>query len=168
MLDKRGAVLETARRVSRLLREHDLRGAVIGGVAVVLHGHVRTTRDVDVFCVDDLSRYKPIFESAGATFNKANKEFVLDDIPIHLVDADMVKPAPRHFVVIEDVTTIDLPDLINLKLHTGLSKVTRAQDLADVIGLIRSHNLNSTFAARLDKPLRVPFRKLVAAIKRGD
>jgi predicted nucleotidyltransferase len=49
MLEKRGAVLETARRVSHLLRDNKINGAIIGGVAVVLHGHVRTTKDVDVF-----------------------------------------------------------------------------------------------------------------------
>ena len=40
MLDKKGAVLETAVKVSRLLQQHHLDAAVIGGVAVVLHGHI--------------------------------------------------------------------------------------------------------------------------------
>src|SRR5439155_26150806 len=43
MLDKRGAVLATAVKVSRVMRERGIDGAVIGGVAVVLHGHIRTT-----------------------------------------------------------------------------------------------------------------------------
>src|SRR6184192_3328155 len=49
MLDKRGAILDTAREVSRVLKQHKVRGAIIGGVAVVLHGHIRTTKDVDVY-----------------------------------------------------------------------------------------------------------------------
>jgi len=35
MLEKRGAVMETAVKVSRILKKHDIDGAVIGGVAVV-------------------------------------------------------------------------------------------------------------------------------------
>ena len=46
MLDNRGAVLETARTISRIMREHGVPGAIIGGVAVVLHGHVRGLKPV--------------------------------------------------------------------------------------------------------------------------
>jgi hypothetical protein len=49
MLDRRGAVLDIARQVSQLMRTAGIPGVVIGGVAVVLHGHVRTTRDIDIF-----------------------------------------------------------------------------------------------------------------------
>lgn len=158
--------MDTARRVSALLRDHHIRGAVIGGVAVVLHGHVRTTRDVDVFVADPLVSFKPILESAGASFNPTRKEFILDSVPVHLVDQKMVLPAPKHFVVIEDVATIDLADLISLKLRSGTKNVTRAQDIADVIGLIRCHTLTSTFSSKIEKSLRPEFRKLVAAVKR--
>ena len=51
-LQGRGAILDVARQVSDVLRAEELEGAVIGGVAVVLHGHVRTTADVDVFALD--------------------------------------------------------------------------------------------------------------------
>lgn len=44
-----GPLLDVARDVSRILRERDLDSAIIGGVAVVMHGHVRTTLDVDVY-----------------------------------------------------------------------------------------------------------------------
>jgi predicted nucleotidyltransferase len=49
MLEGRGAVLETARHVSRILLAQHVPGAVIGGVSVTLHGHVRATSDVDVY-----------------------------------------------------------------------------------------------------------------------
>lgn len=166
MLDKRGAVMETAQRVSMLLREKNVRGAVIGGVAVVLHGYLRTTKDVDIYVADDPGVFKPILESAGASFNAATEEFVLDAVPVHLVDSTMALPAPREFLVIDDVVTVGLADLINLKLRSGTSKVSRAQDLADVIGLIRAHRLTSDFAAKLHESLRADFCKLVTAIKR--
>jgi hypothetical protein len=67
---------------------------------------------------------------------------------------------------IEQVLTVSLPDLINLKLRSGLKHVTRAQDLADVIGLIRAHHLRGDFAGKLEKSLRPEFRKLVKAVQK--
>lgn len=167
MLDKRGAVLETARRVSSLLSQHKISGAIIGGVSVVLHGHIRTTRDVDVWIEGPLSSFRPAIESIGGTFDADRKEFLLDSVPIHLVDENMVQPQPRQVVEIEEITTISLPDLLNLKLKSGLARISRAQDLADVIGLIKCHNLTGSYAGQIDKPLRPEFRKLVKAVASG-
>ena len=59
-----------------------------------------------------------------------------------------------------------LPDLISMKLRSGSANLLRAQDLADVIGLIHHHQLTSEFARHLDKSLRPAFRKLVRLIQR--
>jgi hypothetical protein len=166
MLDKRGAVLETARCVSALLRNNNITGAVIGGVSVVLHGHIRTTRDVVVWVLGPLTEVSRLLESSGATFDAAMKEFLLDSIPVHLVDENMVQPPPKQTMEIEQVLTVSLPDLINLKLRSGLKHVIRAQDLADVIGLIRAHHLPGDFAGKLEKSLRPEFRKLVKAVQK--
>jgi len=167
MLDKRGAVLETARRISTLMRDHSIGGAIIGGVAVVLHGHIRTTRDVDVWVDAPLAGFQKVLESNGASFDPKKKEFILDAIPVHLVDENMVQPPPRERVTIDKVTTVGMPDLVNMKLRSGLKNIARAQDLADVIGLIRCHNLRGDFAAKIEKSLRPEFRKLVKAVQ-GD
>jgi len=167
MLDKRGAVLETARTVSRVLREHHIRGAVIGGVAVVLHGHVRTTKDVDVLIQQPLEPLRGVLESEGFEFDSAQGEFRRDAVPVHLVPQDMVTPAPKTFVEIEDITTLRLADLISIKLHSGTRNIARAQDLADVIGLIRQHQLSPSYASQIDPPVRAEFRKLAKAVRRG-
>jgi hypothetical protein len=57
MLGKRGAVLDSARNLSRLLHDHNLRGAIINGVAVALHGHVRTTRDDGILAHDSTQHF---------------------------------------------------------------------------------------------------------------
>ncbi len=62
------------------------------------------------------------------------------------------------------MTTVCLADLIAMKLRSGLVKITRAQDLADVLGLIRRRGLKGDFARELDPDLRPAFRKLVNAI----
>ena len=165
MLDKRGAVLETAHSISRLLRQGKINGAVIGGIAVVLHGHVRTTRDVDVWVQGPLAEFGNLLEDHGATFDRKHKEFILDGIPVHLVAEEMAVPRPSGTVEIDGILTVSLADLINLKLHSGMKNIARAQDIADVIGLIRQRRLTAAFAGRLHKSLRAEFRKLVKAVR---
>jgi hypothetical protein len=52
-----------------------------------------------------------------------------------------------------------------MKLASGIKNILRAQDLADVIGLIRQKRLTSEFARKLDKSVRPEYRKLVKAIE---
>src|SRR4051812_3695673 len=159
MLEKRGAVMETAVKVSHILKKRDIDGAIIGGVAVVLHGHIRTTKDVDVAIRGSLEQCKIAFEEAGLTFDPKKREFDLDGVPVQLVGDEMVK-LPEGFVEIEGVQTVRLADLINIKLKSGLSSKIRAQDIADAIGLIRAHNLSGAFASKVDRSVRKEFRKL--------
>lgn len=49
---------------------------------------------------------------------------------------------------------------IEMKLTSGSTNILRAQDLADVIGLIRQHGLTSEFARQLRKSARQAYRQL--------
>jgi hypothetical protein len=69
-------------------------------------------------------------------------------------------------VEIEGIATIPLQDLIAMKLRSGTKNLLRAQDLADVIGLIRHHKLTGGFARLLENSLRPTFRTLVRKIER--
>ena len=137
MLEGKGAILDVARRVSRVLEENRTAGAVIGGVAVVLHGHVRTTVDVDVFVPAPLEAFADHLRGAGFSFDAGQCEFSHGGVPVHLVTQEQTGTAPTHLLTIDDIRTVSLADLINMKLRTGTRSVLRAQDLADVIGLIR-------------------------------
>jgi Nucleotidyl transferase of unknown function (DUF2204) len=165
MLEGRGAVLETARDISRILQENEIAGAVIGGVSVTLHGHVRATSDVDVFVPEPLATFAEHLRAAGYDFDPHQREFIQEKVPVHLVPPSHAFPIPSHFTVIDDVRTVSLADLINLKLRSGLSSVLRSQDLADVIALIRVNKLDGRFASRISKPLRAEFRRLLAAVR---
>lgn len=164
-LNGTGPLLEVAREVSRILSEAGEEGAVIGGVAVVLHGHVRTTMDVDVYA-PSAERIGDLLKGQGFAFDVERREFRKRGVPVHLVTAAQVKVPPRHFETIDEIQTISLADLISIKLRSGTENIARAQDIADVIGLIRVHTLRSDFAARIDKELRSEFRKLVKAVAR--
>ena len=166
ILEKRGTVLDTAREISRLMRNAGIPGVVIGGVAVVLHGHVRTTKDVDVFVDPPLQPLANLLTRNGFAFDREQRTFIKHGVPVQLVLPEHVAAPLRGTLEIDGVTTVTLVDLIGMKLRSGSTNLLRAQDLADVIGLIRHHQLTSEFARHLDKTLRSAFRKLVRLIQR--
>lgn len=166
-LEGRGPVLDVARDVSRIMMEKGIEGGVIGGIAVLLHGHARTTIDVDVYVAStkDMAR---ALEAGGYEFHADQRAFVKHNVPVHLVTIDTLRTAPAEYQVISGVRVASLHDIIGMKLRSGTDDILRAQDLADVIGLIRRLRLSSEFASRLPKPLRSTFRKLARAIQRQD
>ena len=166
MLEDRGAILEVAREVSRLMEQAGVAGVVIGGVAVALHGHVRTTMDVDVLVDPPLERMSDLLTANGFVCDPKRREFVKHGVPVHLVrpeDARIEKRGESR--VIDGVTVASLGDLVEMKLRSGTTNPLRAQDLADVIGLVRHHRLTGEFAAQLDPSLRREFRKIVRLIQ---
>jgi hypothetical protein len=165
LLDKRGSILEMARELSRVMIRENVPGVVIGGIAVVLHGHVRATKDIDIFVDQPLETIANVLRAEGFQYDEARREFLRDDIPVHLVTRQQLARAPRKTMEIDGITTVSLADLIEMKLESGSKNVLRAQDLADVIGLIRQNDLSSEFARHLDKTLRSAYRKLVKAIR---
>ncbi len=168
LLEGRGAILSTAREVTEVLAASGLECAVIGGVATVLHGHVRSTSDVDVFLTKQDDRVRESLEDAGFAFDAAHREFRKGAVPVHLVFARQLRTVPSHFVQIDGVRCVDLPDLVTMKLELGTTDLLRVQDIADVIGLIRANQLTSAFAAKIAKSVRPEFRKLVKAIGLRD
>ena len=147
------------------MRAAGIPGVVIGGIAVVLHGHVRTTKDVDSFVSPPLEPLADLLTAHGFLFDPEERAFIKHGVPVHLVPPEQVGASLEETIEIDGVTTASLVDLVAMKLRTGSSNLLRAQDLADVIGLIRHHQLTSAFAQHLDKALRPAFRKLARMIQ---
>lgn len=166
LLDRRGSILELAREISQIMRRRKIPGMVIGGVAVVLHGHTRSTTDVDVFIDQPLLPILDHLISEGFTYDEASREFRRGGVPLHLITREQISNPPRETVEIDGVTTVGLADLVEMKLASGTKNMLRAQDLADVIGLIRHHRLTREFAEHLEDSLRPALRKVVTAIER--
>jgi hypothetical protein len=166
LMEGRGAILDTARQVSAMLGEAGLSAAVIGGIAVVLHGHWRATRDIDLLVASPLEEVGKVLDSHGFRLDSTRREFVRDAIPVHLVLPEQTGTSVLRTIEIEGIVTVPLEDLICMKLRSGTRNLLRAQDLADVIGLIRHHKLTGEFARLLENSLRPAFRKLVRKIER--
>jgi hypothetical protein len=168
LLDKQGKILDIAREISALMRAAGLHGVVIGGIAVVLHGHLRTTKDVDIFSPPPLEPLAELLTAHGFVFDRAERAFVKHGVPVHLVLPEQIGLSLHEVIEIDRISTAPLADLINIKLRSGSANLLRAQDLADVIGLIRVHKLDRSFARQLDKTLRPAFRRLVRMIQKED
>lgn len=164
LLDGKGSLMEVAREVSQIMRAAMGSAPVIGGIAVVLHGYVRTTIDINLF-TNDPKAVSASMKASGFEYHKARREFIRDGIPVHLVTPNETRFEPQKTIEIDGVETVTLADLIAMKLRSGLKNRLRAIDLADVIGLIRARRLKTTFASQIPKDLRTDFRNLVRAIE---
>ena len=149
------------------MRREGIPGVVIGGIAVLLHGYVRTTEDIDVFIDQPLTTLKDLLIAEGFEFDEQRREFVRFGVPVQIVTRDLVTKPPQRTVEIDGIMTVTLPDLIGMKLESGSKNVLRTKDMADVIGLILHHGLGSDFARHLDKSLRPTYRKLIKAMRQA-
>lgn len=162
LLGEGSELLAVARRISGAGA-----GPILGGIAVFLHGYQRTTRDIDIFA-EDSPVAAAVLESLGATWDATRREHTLDGVPIHIVTTRQTGFVPAGSVEIGGIRIVPLADLVAMKLATGLSRPSRAQDLADVVGLIRAVPLDKAFAAKLPADLRTDFKRLVDAVQTDD
>jgi hypothetical protein len=142
-------VWDTAGDCAIALRQRGLPIAVVGGVAVCLHGYRRNTVGVDMLVRrEDVTAVRETLEQAGYIWNAEAREFVgsagvavqflLSGEPagddtsfgVYLPDPS----APHVTTELEGLPVISLSRLIALKLACGLGNVRRTYcDSADVV-----------------------------------
>ncbi|MBN8597612.1 MAG: hypothetical protein J0L78_08060 [Planctomycetes bacterium] len=148
-------MLDRARKVT------DATGCpVVGGIAAILHGTGRTTRDIDIYSSDFKATHEAML-AAGFKWNAKRREHIVDDVPVHFVADDSLGGPPKKVSTIKGIKVISLADLIRGKLTVGLEAIHRAKDIGDVVELIQNVPLKKDFAAKLPKHLRQPFKELV-------
>jgi hypothetical protein len=140
---------------------------VLGGIAVILHGHARTTIDLDLYTPDRVLTDEQL-RAAGARWDSAHREHVYDGVRIHTVTPDDAGHVVRHVSMIDGVRVVSLKDLIAIKMRTGLKHPHRAKDTVDVMELIRVVPLDESFAPKLPEDLRAAFKKLVEVVRAGE
>ena len=166
---------ELTRRVHRLLSRENIDHAVVGGVAVCLHGYRRNTVDLDLLIrADDSTALRAILQKEGLRWMAKGKEFRSPSgVAVQCVvagesegpgqEAKFPDPGDTHSVTtLEDLPVLSLPQLIQAKLACGLGDMRRThKDFADVVELIAIHRLDGGFARLLHKSVRKEFRQLV-------
>lgn len=173
--DEKSETHETLRRICKRLQELEIPYSVVGGMALFRHGFRRFTEDVDILVTkDDLKTihqhltglgYTPLFEGSKNlrdTQSGVRIEFLLTGNypgdgqvkPVAFPDPDDVSET------LEEISYVNLPTLIELKLASGMSGAGRMKDLADVQELIRLLSLPQGFSANLNEYVRPEYEEL--------
>lgn len=173
--------------LGKLARDLDRFGvdyAVIGAVALNQHGFQRFTSDIDLLMTfDGLERFRDSLVGLGyrPAFEGAKKEFRTTDanVPVEVIVAGEFpgdgQPKPVSFprpgdfsVVIDEVKTITLEKLVELKLASGMTAPDRLKDLADVQELIKIKRLDADFAGKLDEYVQAKYLELYEGVVAGS
>jgi len=174
MLEKE-SLWATATRCHQASAAREIPHAVIGGVAVCLHGYQRTTVDIDLLVIPGMAeQVRECLEAAGFQWDASDREFRdASGVAVQFLVAgeragkgsDVTLPDPRDPATIETLEGLpvaSLERLIEMKIACGEGNIHRTHKaFADLVELIASHDLDGTFAARLHKSVRHTFRRLL-------
>jgi hypothetical protein len=175
---KNDPVHKTMRRTIKNLEKAAIPYALMGGMAVNLHGHRRTTNDVDfLLTADGLAEFKARFvpkhydaiPQRPRRFRDHKNQVIVDFLVTGLYPGNG-RPGPISFpdpaavcTRVEGFQVIDLPMLMELKLAAR-----RYQDFADVVSLIRAHELDESYRERLHPSVRGDYIECLEEKRRED
>ncbi|MEK7270778.1 MAG: nucleotidyltransferase family protein [Planctomycetota bacterium] len=172
---KKDPVHDALRAIARRLREEEIPYAVAGGMALVAHGYLRTTEDVDVVVTaEGLAAVHERLKGLGyrAAFKGSRHlrdteggvriEFLVSgEFPGDGKKKPVAFPDPsKASVEIDRIRYVSLATLVEMKLASGMTNPGRLKDLADVQEMIRILGLKAAFARKLDPYVRATFEKL--------
>jgi hypothetical protein len=180
----RSPLVETVRRIHELMERAGGTYAVIGGMAVIRHGGLRTTHDVDILTTRETWDSARSVESSPLVGAKDHAEDATTGVPVDLLfagddwDMPFALPAPtgdvREFDPRFGAYYVSLPWLLSIK--TGAYVATRdadgpelaAKDLADLVLLIQKNGerLTPELLGRLHPTVRREFEAILTAVRR--
>ncbi len=176
----KGLVNTTLKRIVQTLDDRGIAYAVIGAIALNLHGYRRFTEDIDLLLTKEgLERfhdelvglgYRPAFEGSRKQFRATEGNIRVEIVTAGEYPGDGL-PKPIRFpdpaeaaLDIDGIKTITLEKLVELKLASGMSAPHRLKDLADVQELIKVKHLSADFADKLDASVRDKYIELHRAV----
>jgi len=173
--DEKSAVYDALRQVVARLSELHVPFAVVGGMALFQHGLRRFTEGVDLLVTREALEqvhqaldgrgYVPAFRGSKQLRDTAagvRIEFlVLGQFPGDGKPKPVAFPDPAgRTIEINGIPVLRLPDLIELKLASGMTNPGRLKDLSDVQELIRVLQLPADFVEQLNPYVRDEYRRL--------
>lgn len=168
------AVHKTLHRIAQRLDELQIEYAIVGGMAMYLHGFRRFTEDVDILVTpDSLKRIHEEIEGRGfiRPFDKSKNlrdadtrvrvEFlVTGQYPGTGQPGPVAFPDPKGVAEVRNgLKVLKLSSLMELKLASSRG-AGRRKDLGDAQELIRTLNLPLDFGDQLDASLRDLYSEL--------
>jgi len=173
--DESNAVHRALRRITARLTELGIPFAVVGGMAMFLHGFRRFTEDVHILAsragLEEIHRklegigYVPPFQGSkqlrDAELGVRIEFLVTGEYPGDGKPKPVEFPDPGQVVVnLSGVPVANLPTLINLKLASGMTNPNRLKDLSDVQELIRTLRPPRDLSNQLNPFVRAKFEEL--------
>lgn len=177
--ESRSSVHRTLTRIAERLDALGIPYAVVGAMAMFVHGYRRFTEDVDLLVTaeglraihDQLAGRGYLAPYPGGrnlrdTESGVRVEFVVTgEFPGDGRPKSVSFPAPEDASTdIGGIRYVDLPELIEMKLASGISSPGRLRDLADVQEMIRVLALPAAFTDQLDPSVRDKFGELRQAV----
>ena len=162
--EEKSAVFKALRKIAQRLNEIGVPYAVVGGMALFRHGFRRFTEDVGLLVSKkDLKLIHEKLEGLGyIPPHRLSKHLRDTELKVRIEfltsgeypGDGKVKPVafPEPAAVSfesEGINYIKLPNLIELKLASGMTDVQRGKDLVDVSELIRLLNLPADYSEQL-------------------
>lgn len=176
------AVHKSMRRIAERLDDLGIPYAIVGGMAMYLHGFRRFTEDVDILVTpESLDRIHDEIEGRGfiRPFEKSKNlrdsdtkvriEFlVTGQFPGTGKPGPVVFPDPALVTVVRDgLKVVNLEKLMELKLASSRG-MGRRKDLGDAQEMIRVLRLPRDFREKLDPTLRELYDELWHEVPRDE
>lgn len=157
-------VQHSLRRLAPRLNALGTNYAVVGGMALYLHGLRRYTEDINlVITREGLPEVHRALLGSGYRLSRVNGDNIHDTengVYIKFMVSDDV-PDPKRMAAEQDgVWLLNLAPLLNLKLISGLKGIIRLKDLADVQEMIKLLQLPQDFAGQLSPGVRAAYQEL--------
>ena len=160
--EERGRVHETLQRIAKRLDELEIPYALVGGMALFLHGYRRFTEDVDILVTrENLKKIHQQLAGLGYTtpFEKSkNLRDTASNVKIEFLitgaypgdgkpkEISFPDPTTEIVEVRNGIRVLNIEQLVSLKIASGMTGEGRTKDLGDVEELIRLLNLPESFS----------------------
>ena len=169
-------VQKSLRRITARLNDLGIDYAVVGGMALFLHGFRRFTEDVDILVTRDGlkklhealegSGYRPSFagsKNLRDTENGVRIEFlVAGEFPGDGKAKPVAFPEPEKVAVEQEgIRLLNLAALVELKLASGMTGgIERSKDITDVVEVVKMLRLPEAMADQLNPFVRERYREI--------
>ncbi len=152
------------RRLALRLNELGTNYAVVGGMALYLHGFRRYTENINILITrEGLPDVHRALLGGGYRLSQVNSKNIHDTdngVYIKFMVSDEV-PDPQRMAAEQDgIWLLSLAPLLNLKLISGMKGIVRMKDVSDVQEMIKLLHLPQDFAEQLSPGVRAKYDEL--------
>jgi hypothetical protein len=178
--EEKNAVHDALHKITKKLDELNVPYAVVGAMAMFFHGYRRFTDDIDILLTrEGLKLVHDRLEGLGYLPPFANSRHLRDtelgvkieflvagDYPGDGKPKSIAFPNPVDASIqIEGMSFLRLPDLVNLKLASGMTNPGRLKDLGDVQEMIDVLNLPAKLETQLAPFVQTKYAELWKAVR---